>query len=240
MNRPVSFIRRGSYSGITDLLLQGKLDFAWVCGYPYVRHADQMRLLAVPVYQGRPLYQSYIIVPASDKSSRRFQDLRGRIFAYSDPDSNSGYLYPQSLLADARETGDVFFGRSFFTWGHPRVVEAVAVGLADAGAVDGYVWETMAVRRPELTARTRILDKSPWFGFPPFVARKNVPEADFAAMQRVLAEMDRDPEGRLLLKELNLDGFAPGDAAIFDGIRHNMTKVHANQILQSARPQPAP
>ncbi|MBH9686016.1 PhnD/SsuA/transferrin family substrate-binding protein [Burkholderia cepacia] len=41
----VHFVQRGSYGEITELLLADQLDIAWVCGYPYVTHADRMKLL---------------------------------------------------------------------------------------------------------------------------------------------------------------------------------------------------
>jgi phosphonate transport system substrate-binding protein len=227
LNRQVRFVQRGSYRGIVDLLNQGQLDFAWLCGYPFVRYRDQMRLLAVPLYHGRPLYRSYLIVPASDTGTRSILDLRGKVFAYSDPDSNSGYLFTQYSLRRLNEVPASFFGKTFFTWAHRKVVDAVAVGLAQGGAVDGYVWDTLALSHPELTGRTRIADRSPEFGFPPFVARASVARAEFAAMQSVLARMQDDPEGVALLQRLNLDGFEAGTPALFDGVEAMFRTVGA-------------
>ena len=41
--------------------------------------------MAVPVFEGEPLYRSYIIVH-KDRARVRSADLEGRVFAYSDPD----------------------------------------------------------------------------------------------------------------------------------------------------------
>jgi phosphonate transport system substrate-binding protein len=228
LRRPVSFVQRANYREIVDLLREDKIDFAWVCGYPYVRYRPQMKLLAVPVYRGRPLYQSYIIVPASDTHSAGLSDLRGKVFAFSDPDSNSGYLYPQFALMDAKDSPTSFFRRTFFTWAHRKVVESVAIGLAQAGAVDGYVWETLNRTHPALTQRTRIIQKSPEFGFPPFVARASIPERDFAQMQKVLLEMQREPAGTMLLSSLDLDGFVAGDPRLFGGIEKMSGRVNGH------------
>ena len=57
LKRPVVFVQRGSYREIVDMLREGKLDFAWLCGYPYIRNKNHFRLVAVPLYQGEPLYQ---------------------------------------------------------------------------------------------------------------------------------------------------------------------------------------
>ena len=218
LETPVRFVQRGSYREIVEQIRTGKIDFAWLCGYPYVRFKREMKLLAVPLYHGNPLYQSYFIVPASDTTTTSLRDLRGRIFAYSDPDSNSGYLYPQYQLLRAGEDPTTFFSRSFFTWGHRKIIEAVGVGLAQGGAVDGYVWDTLALVRPELTAATRIVNRSPELGYPPFVARAGIADDAFRKMQQVLLTMGRDAEGARLLKTLNLDGFIAGSDQLFDGI----------------------
>lgn len=218
LETPVRFVQRGSYREIVEQIRTGKIDFAWLCGYPYVRFKRDMKLLAVPLYHGNPLYQSYFIVPASDTTTTSLRDLRGKMFAYSDPDSNSGYLVPQYQLLRAGEDPTTFFSRSFFTWGHRKIIEAVGVGLAQGGAVDGYVWDTLALVRPELTAATRIVSRSPELGYPPFVARAGIADDVFRKMQQVLLTMVRDTEGARLLKTLNLDGFIAGSDQLFDGI----------------------
>jgi phosphonate transport system substrate-binding protein len=231
LGRRVAFVYRGVYREITKLILGDQLDFAWVCGYPYARNKAFMRLLAMPLYRGKPLYQSYLIVPQADRQTRSFADLRGRIFAYSDPDSNSGFLVPQFDMLREGLDPPAHFRKSFFTYAHRKVVTAVAAGVAQGGAVDGYVWETLALRFPERTANTRVARKSDEYGFPPLVARRSLDEQGFAAMQAALVGMSGDPIGRALLKDLNLDGFAAGDERVFDGIAQAMKFVSARQSL---------
>jgi phosphonate transport system substrate-binding protein len=231
VGRRVTFVQRGSYREITKLIFGDQLDFAWVCGYPYARSKAFMRLLAMPLYRGKPLYQSYLIVPQADRQTRKFADLRGRIFAYSDPDSNSGFLIPQFDMLREGLDPPTHFRKSFFTYAHRKVVTAIAAGVAQGGAVDGYVWETLALRFPEQTAKTRVARKSDEYGFPPLVARRSLDEKSFSAMQGTLVGMSGDPIGRALLKELNLDGFAPGDERVFDGIARAMEFVSARQRL---------
>jgi phosphonate transport system substrate-binding protein len=218
LGRGVVFVQRGNYREIVDMVLTGKIDFAWICGYPYVRHRRELRLVAVPLWRGQPLYQSYLIVPAEDTGSRSLLDLRGKIFAYSDPDSNSGYLYPRYVLTTHAENPASFFGRTFFTWSHRKIVEVVGVGLANGGAVDGYVWEALALSHPQLTGATRIVDRSPLLGHPPIVARPNIAAADLVRFRAALVNMPLDGQGSELLQQLHLDGFVEGSASLFDEI----------------------
>ncbi len=221
LGRRVEFVQRKSYREINKLIINQELDAAWICGLPYTRLQanKQNNLLAVALYQGQPLYQSYLIVPATDKTSTNIIDLKNRVFAYSDPDSNSGFLVPQVLMLKQGIDPRHFFAKTFFTWSHRDVIVAVAKGLAQGGAVDGYVWETLAKIRPDITSKTRVIQRSPKFGFPPFVVRTQLPAAEVQRLRAVLLGMNRNQAGKKLLQRLNLDGFVAGNDHLFDGIR---------------------
>ncbi|MFN3715789.1 MAG: PhnD/SsuA/transferrin family substrate-binding protein [Thiobacillus sp.] len=221
LGRPVRFVQRASYREITERLLANKLDLAWLCGYPYVRNKQYLPLVAVPRYQGAPLYRSYLITPSEDTHTHSFADLRDRVFAYSDPDSNSGWLVPQATIKRAGRDPARFFRKTFFTWSHRRVIEACATGLAQGGAVDGYIWDTLARQHPELTGATRVVWRSDAFGFPPIVASPGTSRMQVEELRHALLGMASDTEGRRLLTQLNLDGFVEGSPKLFDGIERN-------------------
>lgn len=223
LGRPVEFVQRDSYRETMDLLHLGKLDFAWICDYPYVYLRKLVKLLAVPLNNGRPYYRSYLIVGASDSRPRKdMRDLKGAVFAFADPYSNTGYLAPRFRIRELGYDPATFFRRTFFTWSHRKVIEAVSQGFAEAGAVDSFVWDTLSKLKPEVTQGTRIIERSAEFGFPPFIAHRSVSAADFSAMQRTLMGMAADPEGKQLLERLNLDGFVVGEPHMYDSVAEMM------------------
>jgi len=228
LGQPISFIQRQTYREVVDMLLSGELDAAWLCGYPYVVHRQETELLAVPVFRGQPSYHSYLIVPAGDEQTESLLDLKQKVFAFSDPDSNSGYLYPQVELISEGVEPRHFFAKTFFTWSHREVVKAVAEGVAHGGAVDSYVWETLAINEPELTQRTRIVASSPAFGFPPLVVRRDLDRSRADSLRQAFLRMAGDPQGRGLLKKLNLDGFVPGEDAAYDSIAESVKALEAS------------
>lgn len=221
LERPVTFIQRRSYSEIMDLLKSGDVHFAWICGYPYARRRDPefLELLAVPLWQGAPLYQSYIIASVGAAGIQTLADLHSGVFAYSDPDSNSGYLVPRDMLTREGMSPESLFRVSFFTWDHGETVQAVADGVADAGAVDSYVWEYVEATQPSLAGRTRVLARSDRFGFPPLVARRGIGNDLTRRMRGALLGMADDTAGRLLLDRLALDGFSVQPDSLYDSIR---------------------
>ena len=222
LKRQVAFVQRDSYRETIDLLRLGQLDFAWICSYPYVYLRNYVRLVAVPLYRGRPYYRAYLIVPEGKPRISNLLELRGKVFAYADPYSNTGYLVPRYQLRMAGEDPAKFFGRTFFTYAHRKVIEAVADGLADGGSVDGYIWDSLDVVKHEITTRTWLVSQSEEYGFPPFVAHQAVSQEDFIAMQRMLITMRYDPNGKPLLKGLNLDGFTLGDDKLYDSVARMM------------------
>ncbi len=227
LGRPVQLVRRRTYQEITALLLSGQLDAAWVCDDPYVQHEDQLELLATPLYRGEPLYQTYVAVN-ENSPAKSFDDLRGTVHAFSDPDSTSGYLVTRYLLAIRHETPASFFRESFFTYGHRNVVRAIASGLAGSGSVDGYVWEVMKEREPQLIGRTRIVYRSERLGFPPIVCPKATRQTDIAqGIARAFLDMRRDPLGQKILATLQLDGFVASTPDLYTGTLEKWRLVKA-------------
>jgi phosphonate transport system substrate-binding protein len=110
----VSLVHRRTYEEITSLLLSRQLTAAWICGYPYVAYQDQLSLVATPLWRGKPYYQSYLICGA-DRVATSLSELEGDIHAFSDPNSNSGYLVTCAALASRRRRPEEFFRKTFFT-----------------------------------------------------------------------------------------------------------------------------
>jgi phosphonate transport system substrate-binding protein len=215
---PVRLITRRTYQEITSLLLSGQLDAAWICGFPFVANHTRLSLVAVPHWRGKPLYRSYLIAER-DRPANSLDDLKGDVHAFSDPDSNSGWLVTAAALARRNLSPERFFSQTIFTYGHRNVVRAVAAGLAKSGSIDGYVYEVMRETEPELIALTRIVQQSELLGFPPIAcsaATANDPRTQ--RLRSALVRMGEDENGRVVLRMLRLDGFAIEDPGLFDPI----------------------
>lgn len=225
MGRPVHLVSRRTYQEITALLVTRQVDAAWICGYPFVAYREELALVAVPVWRGQPLYQSYLVARASQKAES-LSDLAGTVHAFSDPDSNSGYLVTCAALAEKGLSPGRFFRHFFYTYGHRNVVRAVATGLAAGGSVDGYVYDVLREAEPALCADTRIIRKSEPLGFPPIACPATDAQSPaIARLREALINMPHDPRGRAVLAMLRLDGFRDERPELFDGIANKMQLV---------------
>ena len=227
LGSPVTFVARESYQGVLSLLLSGQLDAAWICGYPYTRYQQQLQLLAVPLFQGRPLYQAFLIRPKQPRPViNSWGDLKGRVLAYSDPLSNSGWLVAQSELhAIGMKPRDLQKG--FFAHSHRNVAEAVAARLAHAGAIDGYVWETMRQQQLAGADHTEVVWRSEAYGFPPIVVRQDAQHPKTQQLQNILLNMASQADGQTLLKALNLTGFQQGGPQLYASIARMAAQTEA-------------
>ena len=226
LNRPVELVQRRTYAEINDLVESGYVDVAFVCTSAYVAgHRDfGMQLLAAPKVNGETVYYSLLIVPA-DSPAQSMADLRGKVFAFTDPMSNTGRNYPTYLVRQLGETPDTFFSRTFYTYSHDDAIRAVASGLADGAAVDSLVYDYAVKREPGLAARSKIILRSQPFGIPPVVVGPNARPQVVAELRDTLIGMSGNPDGRIVLARLGIDRFVVVEDSIYDSVRELEAQV---------------
>ena len=220
LGRPVELVQRRTYAETNDLVRQGEVDIAFVCTSAYVIGHEEfgMELLVVPQVNQETVYYSYLIVP-SESEADSMEDLQGMTFAFTDPLSNSGRLYPTFLVHQLGEIPESFFGRTFFTYSHDDAIQAVANGLADGAAVDSLVFQFTLSRNPDLGDQIRVIHKSPPFGIPPVVIGPQVRPQVHVELQELFLGMDADPLAANALRELDIEKFVLiGDTA-YDSVR---------------------
>lgn len=206
--KPAILVQRKTYQELNDLLARNVVDLGFICTGAYVEGVRNgiMSLLVVPRINGKITYRSFFIVPAASEA-REFTDLRGKVFAFTDPLSNTGYRYPLSLLQGMGQQPETFFGRTIFTYSHDRSIAAVMEGLADGASVDSLVYEFAGKRNPEIFSRMRVIWESPEFGIPPVVVPRSIPPAQKAVLKELLLGMHRDAEGEKALAVFGVERF---------------------------------
>jgi phosphonate transport system substrate-binding protein len=220
LDRPVELVQRRTYAEINDLVESGQVDLAFVCTSAYLAGSRDfgMQLLAAPQVNGQTVYYSLLIVPA-DSPAESMADLRGGVFAFTDPMSNSGRNYPTYLVQQLDSTPEVFFSRTFFTYSHDDAIRAVIDGLADGAAVDSLVYDFAVARDPGLGEKTRVVHRSPPFGIPPVVVSPSVRPQLKAELQALLLGTADDPEGQAALQAIGVERFVEITDAAYQSAR---------------------
>jgi phosphonate transport system substrate-binding protein len=226
LHRPVELVQRRTYGEINDLLASGEVDVAFVCTGAYVEGNQEfgMELLVTPQVNGEAVYYSLLIVPATS-SANSVADLKSKVFAFTDPMSTTGRLYPMFLIQEMGTTPEEFFARTFFTYSHDQAIQAVANGVADGAAVDSLVYDYAVSREPSLAQQVRIIHRSPAFGAPPVVVNPEVRPQLKAELQRLLLELQNTSEGQTVLAAIGVDQFVPAANNDYDTVRELVERV---------------
>jgi len=214
------FAQRRTYAEINEMVKKKEVDLAFVCSGPYTQGKKEsgMEMLVVPVANGKTVYHSYIIAN-KNSTIRSLDDLRGKKFAFTDPQSNTGSLVPTYMLARKGETPKSFFRDFFYSNSHDNSIRAVADGQADGAAVDSLIWEFINRVDPALTAKTRIVEKSPAYGIPPVVVSAGTDPAMKQQLKQIFLTLHEDKSAAAMLAKLQIDRFVEGNDAMYDTVR---------------------
>ncbi|RMF49752.1 MAG: phosphate/phosphite/phosphonate ABC transporter substrate-binding protein [Anaerolineae bacterium] len=225
--RPVEIVQRRTYAEVNDLVRTGEVDLAFVCTSSYLvgRRDFGMQLLVAPQVQGRTTYQAYLIVPA-DSPAQSLEDLRGGVFAFTDPISFSGRMVPTYWLQQMGEVPETFFKRTFFTYSHDDAIHAVVRHLADGASIDSLVFDFAVQRDPSLLEQVRIIRKSEPYGIPPVVVGPSVRPQIRSLLQEILLGMADDPQGQAALQALGYDRFVMVDEALYQSAMQVQDALH--------------
>lgn len=220
INRAIVFKQRKTYSEVNTLLRSRELDFAFICSGAYVEAKEDFgaEILVIPQIDGKTSYRAYIIV-RDDSECEKFGDLNGSSFAFTDPLSNTGCIYPRFLVKKMNFVEDNFFSRVIFTHAHDYSIQAVDSRLTDAASVDSIIFDYFQTNRPHKVDRLKIIDRSEPFGMPPVVIHPGIEPSLKKNLKTIFLEMSDDPQGREILDHLSIDRFVLGKDEDYESIQ---------------------
>ncbi len=174
------------------------VDIAFMGPASYVklvaRH-DAKPLLARIEIKGKPILSGYIITRV-DSALHNLTDLRGKRFAFVDPDSTMGTIVPRYVMKQAG-VGLKQLGAYQHLGGHKDVALGVLNGDFDAGAVKSEVYDELASRG------LRVLVKLPDVSEHLFVTRTDLPANQVTSLRLALLQLKNAPNGPAILRAIN-------------------------------------
>jgi phosphonate transport system substrate-binding protein len=181
----VRIFRSADYAGLVEAMRSGNLEFAGLgpANYALARRVMGERVVPVATMVDNESGAGYhsIIVVRADSPYHAVADLRGRRFAYADPNSTSGYVAPVFYLRREGIDPEHFFSQTAFSGSHENSVIAVLNGTFDAAATFWNNEERGNVQRMVekgmIPANSiRIIWTSPLIPNSPYVVRADLPE----------------------------------------------------------------
>jgi phosphonate transport system substrate-binding protein len=176
LGRPVALVIPTNYNATVEGLGNGSLDFAYLGGLTYVKaHASYG---VVPLVQ-RDIDQQFhsLLITQAASSIHTIADLKGKRFAFGDINSTSGHLMPYRAMTEAGIDPDKSLQWYRYTGSHAATVQAVASGVADAGASDETVFKSLIAEGKIDGSKVRVFYTTPAFVDYVWVARKDIDTA---------------------------------------------------------------
>ena len=192
-----------SYAGVIEAMGAGRADIGWLNSFSYViahqKYGVEVRLVTVRF--GLPYYRAEIIAQSAS-GINSLADLKGKRFAFVDPASTSGYLFPLAGLKKAGYDPAKFFGQTVFAGSHNNVVLAVYQGRADAGAVFEDARASVQKTLPDVMQKLKVIWKSDPIPNDTVSFRKDLPADVKDRVSTALLRFSQDPAGLQALKSL--------------------------------------
>ena len=206
------------YNGVIEALRANKLDIAYLGPFAYVLASEiagaEAFAVAVTKKTGKSAYHSMVIA-RKDQGPQTVEQLKGRTFAFVDPSSASGHLFPKAGLMAAGLDADKGFSRVIFSGSHDASILAVANNKVDAAAVADRIFESAVNKGHAKAEDFTVVWRSQAIPESPMVWRKNLDAATKQKVAAAMAEIKDLPWG----DQGVLNGFAPTNDQAYDVVR---------------------
>jgi len=210
-----------NYGDLRTQMEAGAVDIGSFSPFAYVDAAGgaKVRIIAQSILDGSATYRG-LIVARRDSGLRTVADLEGKRFAFVDPKSASGYVYPRAMLIEKGVAPERYFKETIFAGGHDKVIEAVLEGRVDGGAIyDGALGVAKAKGLP--TENLVTLASTDPIPHDAIAVRIGMDEALAKRIQAALVDLDKSEAGRRVIanSKKKLTGHVIAEDSLFDVVR---------------------
>lgn len=208
---PLDVISHAAPAPLEELWRRDNLGLAFICGYPFARGVFPVKPVAAPVPasgDGRPRYATHLIVRA-DSDINSLADSFGRRLGWTVAHSQSGFNALRTHLLPHWQAKGPLYAESIGPLLTPRrIIEALLADEIEIGPLDAYFYDLLLAAEPATAERLRFIETTTPRPMPLLVASHAVGEDVVTRLQAALLALHRDEEGRAVLAELRLSGFA--------------------------------
>jgi phosphonate transport system substrate-binding protein len=213
-----------SYSAVVEAMGTGHVDLGWLNPFSYVLAHNKYGVepLLITKRSGSRTYHG-VIITRTDSGINNLMDLKGKKFAYVDPLSTSGTIYPQLAMMAAGIDPKKDLGQTIFAGGHDKVVIAVYQKQADAGAIyggkDRDARDRVQSTIPDVMEKTKVIAKTDPIPNDNVSVRKELPAEVKTKLKTALQKVMATDAGRRILENYEIDGVESVTDADYESIR---------------------
>lgn len=199
-----------------------RLDGAFLTSYTTTLGINELNLvpLANPVnLNGESTSRGYIFV-RRDSGISDLKDMQNKSMIFVDPATTEGYLFPLAYLTE-HGVADIntFFSRISYSGSHASAIFAVLDGRADIGAAKDTVYNRLIHNDPSIEQELSVFARSSKVPEITFCMKKDIDEGLREKLREILLNMDKTPQGTLVLKQFEALRFVNSSPSDFDRIK---------------------
>ena len=218
LGMPVKPFVAADYNGVIEALRSKRLDVAYLGPFSYVLGTTVADIEAFAVAEtkkaGRTSYHA-LVVAHKDSGIKTVADLKGKTFAFVDPSSTSGHLFPKAGLMKAGFNTDKDFGRVIFSGSHDSNAVAVQNRKIDAVAIADRILDAAIAKGLAKREDLVVVWKSEPIPESPTVWRRDLDPALKKRVQAAFMDVKDIPWS----DQGELNGFHPTNDAAYNVIR---------------------
>ncbi|MDD4310003.1 MAG: phosphate/phosphite/phosphonate ABC transporter substrate-binding protein [Candidatus Cloacimonetes bacterium] len=223
-----------SYAAVIEALGTYQADVAWLPTYAYVlakqKYGAEVRLMTLR--NGLNKYRGQFVV-RSNSEIKSLADIAGKIVAYTDAASTSGYIYPSAILKQKGIVPKDYI----FAGGHPQAILAVYSqradvactywSPADASGKPMDAREKLFETHPDIFDKLRIVDFTDWIPNDTVTFRKDLPPELETNVVEALYKFAQNGSGKATLKTLyDIDGLEHATDADYEVVRTTLKAMN--------------
>jgi phosphonate transport system substrate-binding protein len=227
-----------SYAAVIEAMGANNVDVGWLAPFAYVLAKDKFgaEVILASVRGGSKTYTGQIITHV-DSGVKDLEGLKGKKFAFVEPGSASGFLFPNALLALNNIDYKTYFSETTFAGGHDKVVIAVYNKQVDGGATfgdsaEGLVTDartTVASTLPDVMEKVKPIAKTEPIPNDTVSVRKGLAPDMVTKIRDGLLKVAQTDEGKQALKDLyRIDGLAASNDADYEPVRKAAKALNLN------------
>jgi phosphonate transport system substrate-binding protein len=205
------------YNGVIEALRAKKLDVALLGPFSYVLAASvaQVEVFATLETDKQGAAYRSVIIARKDHNIRTLKDLAGKTFAFVDPSSTSGHLFPKAGMIKAGIDPDTYFSRAIFSGGHDASALAVQNGKVDAAAIADAMLDIGYSRGMLKQDEIAVIWTSDPIPGVPVVYRRDLPADLKAKIRASFAQIRNMPWG----PKTTIKRWVPADDSAYEVVR---------------------